>query len=100
MPYESAEQTFPSTTWAWKRVKIACPPEAMSSAGARLRRAQARPRFYGLPPWPIRRRPLALTVKYRGGAQAWVEVHSRGRTIRVPGDTTIYDLVREMAQAE
>jgi hypothetical protein len=32
-------------------------------------------------------------VKFRGGPEAWVEVHARGDMARVPGDMPIATLV-------
>jgi hypothetical protein len=81
-----SEQMFGSTTFAWKYVKVASPPEARKAV-----RSSARG-FRRLPRWP-QRKPLALTIKYRGGAEAWVEVHSRGEVARFPGSTAIYDVL-------
>jgi len=39
------------------------------------------------------REPLACTIKLRGGPEAWVEIHARGDMARVPGYTTIAELV-------
>jgi hypothetical protein len=39
------------------------------------------------------RDPLTCTVKFRGGPEAWVEVHARGDMARVPGDMPIATLV-------
>jgi hypothetical protein len=88
LPLQS-EQAFPSTTWAWKRVKIACPPEArgpQSPAGRRWR----------LLPRRNRRDPLPITIKYRGGAEDWVEIHARGSIGRYPGWVAIGDIVNEI----
>lgn len=71
-----------STTWEWRHVKIERPPEAQHRAGRRP----------SLSPWPSRKR-LHVEVKYRGGAQAWVEVRARGEVWRVTGDTAIYDVL-------
>lgn len=84
------EHTFESTTFAWKYVKVAGPaggqkPERSSSRG-----------FRRLPRWPMRK-PLSLTMKYRGGAECWVEVHSRGEIARFPGNTAVYDVLCRIA---
>lgn len=47
------------------------------------------------PPWP-RRKPLTLTVKYRGGPEAWIEVHSRGDFGRFPGNTYLIDVCEQI----
>jgi hypothetical protein len=39
------------------------------------------------------RDPLTVTVKFRGGPEGWVEIHARGDFARVPGYTTIAELV-------
>jgi hypothetical protein len=39
------------------------------------------------------RTPLNVTVKWRGGAEAWIEVHTRGCVLRVRGDMPIAELV-------
>lgn len=38
------------------------------------------------------RKPLTMTIKWRGGAEAWVEVHARGDVARLPGHVTIAEL--------
>lgn len=80
--------TVVSTTWVVENRKIASPPQAHVS-----RRAQRGP-LAGLLVWP-RRRPLTLTIKYRGGPEAWYEIRGRGRTIRRSGHTFLHDLMRE-----
>lgn len=84
------EHLFPSTTWEWKRVIVRRPPEANGS-----RAPQAHRRWFHLPPHD-RRRPLSITVKYRGGAQGWIEVHARGSMRRVPGDIALLDLLEDI----
>lgn len=37
--------------------------------------------------------PLAMTVKFRGGPEAWVEIHCRGGVHRFPGYTDIASIV-------
>ena len=70
----------------WKRVKIRRPPEAHSGS---------RPKgdyWRRLPP-RNGREPLKVSVKYRGGAQAWYEIHARGGVLRVTGDTALHDVM-------
>ena len=78
-----------STTFGWKYVKMSRPPQ-----GHKAVRSTARG-FRRLPRWPVRK-PLPLTLKYRGGAEAWVEIHSRGEIARFPGSTAIYDVLRHI----
>jgi hypothetical protein len=84
------ERPFSSTTFEWKRVKVASPPKARDAV-----RSAARG-FRRLPPWPMRK-PLTLTIKLRGGPECWVEVHSRGQIQRFPGVTAVYDVLRTIA---
>lgn len=83
------EHTFGSTTFGWKYVKVTCPPEATGTVRSTSRG------FRRLPRWAPRK-PLPLTLKYRGGAEAWVEIHSRGEIARFPGSTCIYDVMRHL----
>lgn len=80
---------FPSTTWEWKRVKMARPPEARRAAPAKLAR------WWGRAPLNPRK-PITLTVTLRGGAECWVEIHARGSAGRFHGATAIYDILREI----
>jgi hypothetical protein len=85
MAQREHEPTFASTTWEWKRVKIdpplAAPPKQSPKAAARLARRAAR-------------EPTTLTIRYRGGAEAWWEVKARGRSWRVPGHVALHDVMR------
>jgi hypothetical protein len=91
MNQPTPEHVFGSTTWAWKRVRISRPAGGQGGSAAKLHR------FWGLPPRDPRS-PLHLTVKYRGGAECWVEVHARGRIARYVGSTALADLVFEVNQ--
>ncbi len=83
------EQTFPSTTWQWKQVKMKPPPAGQNAVGAQ------RPRWHGLARWP-RTRNLTLTVKYRGGAESWWLITSRGRSGAFPGSAAIEDVMAQV----
>lgn len=87
---QSSNGRSPSTTWAWRRVKISQAPQAMSTA------SEASPPSGSLLSWP-RRKPLTLTLVYRGGPEAWWEVRARGRVWRRPGVTALHDLMTEVA---
>lgn len=92
MPADDDEnERTPSTTWAWRRVKIAPAPQAESDA------ERSESALGSLLPWP-RRRPLTLTLRYRGGSEAWYEIRVRGRTIRRPGHVALHDLWREITR--
>jgi hypothetical protein len=87
------ELLFRSTTFAWRRVKIARPPEAMGTV------RRSRSFWWGRPPLDPRK-PVTLTIKLRGGPECWVEIHSRGCIGRFPGVTSIYDILREITQSK
>lgn len=38
-----------------------------------------------------RRSPLLISVRYRGGPEAWYEVEARGRSYRFPGSVCLHD---------
>lgn len=42
------------------------------------------------------RKPLSITIKLRGGPEAWVEIHARGQIGRYPGATAIADILRDL----
>lgn len=42
------------------------------------------------------RKPLTITVKLRGGPEAWVEIHARGSAGRYPGASAIADILRDI----
>jgi hypothetical protein len=86
------EQSFGSTHWVWKRVKMRRPPEAKVTAA---RRATY---WHGRRPLPMRS-PVTLTIKLRGGPECWVEVHARGGIGRYPGVTAIYDVLRDITNS-
>lgn len=80
------EQSFPSTTWAWRRVKVSSRPQGHGTA---------RSSAYG---WRGLRRtrrdlPVRLTVTYRGGAQSYWLVEARGHHKVLAGHTALEDLM-------
>lgn len=83
----------PSTTWGWRRIKIAPAPQAEEH------RERSEASLGSLLRWP-RRKPLTITLKYRGGAECWWEIRARGRTIRRPGYVAVHDLMRELFRDE
>jgi hypothetical protein len=78
------EHLFPSTTWEYRKVKIKALAAPHGSASPQ-----------GTPSKPLvrrdRRSPLTLSIKYRGGPEAWYEIETRGRTYRFPGSTYLHD---------
>lgn len=83
------EQTFPSTTWAWKRVKM------RSSAGGQRDSSRVKRGFRRLGRYP-RSEALRITVKYRGGAEAWWLVQARGCVEAFPGHLAFEDVMRRV----
>lgn len=43
-----------------------------------------------------RRDPVTLTIRYRGGPEAWFEITARGVTARRPGHVCLLDLMQEV----
>lgn len=68
---------------------VSRPPKARSSSAAAGRS------FWRLPKLNPRN-PVHLTLKLRGGAEGWVEIHSRGSVTRVPGHTAVYDVLMQI----
>lgn len=49
-------------------------------------------------PWRNPRDTLTITIKYRGGAEAWIEVKARGSAGRFPGYVQLFDVLKEVTQ--
>lgn len=79
----------PSTTFAWKRVKM---PATRRRPNVTASQSPSRP---ALARWDGRE-PLTVLVTYRGGAEAWYEVKARGRTYRFPGVTALHDALERI----
>ena len=77
---------LPSTTWAWKRVKIKGPshPEGIRTSEASSAPAFRRTRAQNLP----------LSVTYRGGEEASWLVRKGETTVRIPGWMAFHDAMR------
>lgn len=76
----------PSTTWVWRKTKIAPAPQATRNSqpkAARWYHMRARDR----------RKPLTLTISYRGGPEQWFEIHARGSVGRFPGWVVLSDVM-------
>jgi hypothetical protein len=85
----SHEPLFPSTLWAWRKVKIAQPPKAL---GAQPPKATYWHRFKRRDA----RTPITVTLALRGGPEAWIEVRGRGSVGRYPGWVSLYDVVADI----
>lgn len=44
-------------------------------------------------PWRNPRDPLTLTIRYRGGAEAWYEIRARGSVGRIEGHICLHDVM-------
>jgi hypothetical protein len=76
----------PSTTWEWRKTKIRSAPQATQHSqpkAARWYHMRARDR----------RKPLTLTISYRGGPESWFEIHARGSIGRFPGWVALSDVM-------
>lgn len=85
----SPNDRSPSTTWDWRKVRISCPAGGHQDSAPKALRWRFRP-----PRNP--RVPLTMTVKFRGGAEAWYEIHSRGGVGRFPGHVCLHDVMDEI----
>lgn len=87
------ERPFPSTTFAWRRVMVGRPAGGQQANGPKGRR------WFGLSraDW---RKPITIKVKYRGGAQAWFEIHARGSMGRFEGATSLVDVLAEITRQD
>lgn len=80
-----------STTWQWRKVKVNPPP-----GGDRAPQA-LRYGFHGVRKRDAHR-PIWLTMRYRGGAEAQVVIECRGRVKRFPGSTALFDVLKELSE--
>lgn len=71
----------PSHTAATVGRKITPPPQAKDHSAAK-------PHLLPL----ALRKPVTLTLSYRGGSEGWVEVRARGAVWRFTGPTAIHDV--------
>lgn len=83
------EQTFSSTIWEWRKVKMKPPP-----AGHKTARAQ-RGRWRHLRQWP-RTQGITLTVAYRGGPESYWLVTARGSHGVFPGHACLEDVMHQV----
>lgn len=89
----SDERLIPSTRYEWRKVKMS------RSAGGQQHSAPKGRRFFHLPPWDWRR-PTTVTMKYRGGAEGWIEVRARGSLARYPGYVQLIDVLGEITRQQ
>jgi hypothetical protein len=84
-------QTFGSTTFEWKKVKMSQRRQATQAARAERARRHALPRRDP-------RDKQTIVISYRGGAEAWVEIQARGTVWRYPGHVAIVDILRDICR--
>jgi len=84
--HEASNDRSPSTTWVWKTRTIRVPAGGQQAAAAGVRHPSQ---------LPLRnsRKPLTITITYRGGPECWWELKGRGITIRRPGALALHDVL-------
>lgn len=91
--YPDRNVSSPSTTWAWRCVKIKPAPqgsiraERSESTRTKLWRRDAR-------------RPLTLTISYRSGPEATWLIEARGRRWFIPGHLCVHDVFTEVCREQ
>lgn len=80
-----------STTWRSRPDKISRAPQATGTATPQASRWR---RFRRREP----RDPITMVIRYRGGAEAWVEIRARGEVNRYPGWVPIADVLFDVNQ--
>lgn len=80
------EQSFPSTTWEYRYVKVNRRPQGTAQ------QRRSRFGFRRLTPWP-RTRKVRLTVLYRGGTESRWLIEARGTHETFPGHLCLEDVM-------
>lgn len=78
-----------STRWEWKLCKVSGPPSGQQQQPPKASSS-------GVLPSRALREPTTLTVRYRGGPEAWWEVKARGKTYRLPGHLCLHDALSKV----
>lgn len=81
----------PSTTFEWRRVKVAKRPKGIGKPGV------ARPPLSSLSPSSG---PLTITVEYRGGSEDWWHLKARGKRWVLPGHRQLTDVLLDVYRGE
>lgn len=92
-PHHDTNRRLVSTRIVYEPVKIT---EAPQGTGQSRRRRPSRP-FLARREW---RRPLTLTVAYRGTSEPLVEIKARGRTWIADGHLTLLDVLVDIWDAD
>lgn len=85
--HERSNECLPSTRYVWKRVKMSRLPKGNVTA------PKGRHAWHRFARWP-RKRPLTVTLYYRGGTEAFIAVKARGVEAYLPGHIQLIDLYR------
>lgn len=80
------DQTFPSTTFEWRRVKVNRRPQGTSTA------RRSRSGWRHLVCWP-RSEKVTLSVSWKSGAESWWLVQARGSQQVLPGWMCLEDVM-------
>ncbi len=80
---------MPSTTFGWRKVKIASRPQGHKQAAPQAPPLASRKRTDG---------PITLTVEWRGGAEDWWLVKARGRRWVFPGHRQLTDVLLDVLE--
>lgn len=83
---ETSNACLGSTTWEWRKVKLKSPPGGEGLA------KRVRSRSYPAAS-RNRNRPLWLEIAYRGGAESFWLVRTRGCSWRFPGYAALEDVM-------
>jgi hypothetical protein len=93
------ERVFPSTTFAWKRVKVRRRPGPQGTARAQ-RAPSAESSTTARSAARSAREPFTVQMRYRGGAGVWWEVVYAGKTHRFDGGWCFHDVMRQLLNLE
>lgn len=83
---DDGNKRTPSTTFGWRKVKIGQAPQAGMTG-----RRKATPLSALAKRDP--RKPLSITVTFRGGPECWWELRARGAVVRRPGHLQLHDVL-------
>lgn len=88
------EHPFPSTTFAWRRVKIDPPPKATGHSASKASPSGRRATKRRSMQMREARELHLIGVKYRGGPSCFWELTYGAHVIRVDGGIALHDALR------
>jgi hypothetical protein len=87
-PSDTNKRTASTTSeWEWRKIRRR--PQGPSDTAPKASSSAVKSAWNP-------REPLTVTVRYRGGPEAWFELRARGRTIRRPGHVAMYDALNDL----